>query len=382
MQKSIKKHLLINVMVSMIIVTTLVIAGTLFLQHQSINQHLAATFNKLPINRHIALSTEQSTQHLLDYQLAYNAIITFLITFPILSFIIWLIIDRSLAPLQRITKELSERPPLSLTPVDLQHAPQEIQPFMSSLNRLFERLTDAMEREKRFASDAAHELRTPLAVLSAQTQVALRAECEQERHEALMNIVTGVKRSGHVVHQLLTLSRMVPQATIQEPKIFDIKPLAAEMVADIVPQALTKDIEIELDAPDSTYTSGNAIAITILLRNLIDNAVRYSPPGGKTIVTTRDYPDDNRITLCVTDTGPGIPAELRERVFERFFRVDTSKASGSGLGLGIVKQIVKLHNGRIELRTPKASIPNAEGNPGLEFLIHFPRFVPEATSNE
>lgn len=396
MKLSIKTYLLVNLLLSVIIVSVLATFINLALKNHLANQRLD---NKLQqtttkINQYLSKHNSLSTfDHTTDTHLkqiiknnmlakasynkntilaATNDSLIMLISLPFLAIIIWIIVSRGLAPLNRAATEISNRAPTQLTPVDLDKIPAEIKPLIQELNDLFERLAETLEREKRFASDAAHELRTPLAILSTQTQIAIRAKTDEDRYEALAKIVSGVRRSGHIIHQLLTLSRMVPQASVEAPVIFNLGEPALEMVAELVPQALTKEIEIELDAPEPTYIKGNSVAISILLRNLIDNAMRYSPEEGLVIVSTRNLTEQNKVQLIVRDTGPGIPEELRERVFERFFRALGNKAAGSGLGLGIVKQIVKLHRGKITLRTPQDPENDPKANKGLEIVIEFP----------
>jgi two-component system sensor histidine kinase QseC len=215
-------------------------------------------------------------------------------------------------------------------------------------------LREGFEKEKRFTADAAHELRTPLAALSAQIQVALREETPEGRNRALLKVLAGVNRSTHVIQQLLTLSRMDPEASIQDPQAVNLAQQAAEVAAQLAPEAIAKNIELELLNPDSKASiMGNPTAIHILLRNLVDNAIRYSPENSFVKINIEE--NNNEVILTVMDNGPGIPEELRERVFERFFRVSGTKTTGSGLGLGIVMQIVKLHKAKIELLTPAHS---------------------------
>ena len=302
----------------------------------------------------------------LENRLTQDSTAIMLLTYPFLGLLIWIIVGRGLSPLKRIASEIEQRAPSYLQPVDSSSVPKEIQPIISALNQLFERLLDAFKREKRFTADAAHELRTPLAAIKAHAQVALKSKDSNELEHTLKKMVTSVTRSTHVVQQLLTLSRMVPEASINDPSHMSLETEVAEVAAQIVPGALEKDIEIELinEGLYKPYINGNPTAIAILARNLIDNAVRYSP-NGKTvrlvIKTTHKH-----VIFKVIDNGPGIPEELRKRVFERFYRSLGNEASGSGLGLSIVKQITKLHNAKIALNT-------APSGQGLEFMVTFPR---------
>lgn len=300
----------------------------------------------------------------LENQLTQDSILIMLITYPFLGLLIWIIVGRGLDTLKKVAREVSHRAPSFLEPVDAESVPTEIEPLVVELNSLFHRLQEAFDREKRFAADAAHELRTPLAALRTQTQVALRAETPEGRDEALRKVLEGVDRATHVVQQLLTLSRMLPQSQINEPTKIDMARVAADIAAQLVPVAITKNIDLELIAPDnSAFINGNVTSIGILIRNLVDNAIRYTPNGGD--VTIEVKKQDNNVVLNVIDSGPGIPKQLRDRVFERFFRVIGNKAPGSGLGLGIVQQIARLHAAEIQLLTP------ATGK-GLEFRIIFP----------
>jgi two-component system, OmpR family, sensor histidine kinase QseC len=300
------------------------------------------------------------------HRIAENSFYIMLLTYPISGLLIWVIVGWGFKSLQRITNEVSNRAPSYLEPVALHEAPIEIKPLIEELNSLFERLHEAFEREKRFAADAAHELRTPLAALKTQAQVVTKTTDENERKILLENLIHGVDRIVHIVQQLLTLSRLVPEAaSVYDVVEINLSKLSAEIIAQLVPMALEKNIEIELDAPEtSTIIRGNLTGLSILIRNLVDNAIRYTPENGSVRVEI-DQTDDY-IILRVIDTGPGIPEELRARVFERFYRVIGNNASGSGLGLAIVQQIAQLHQAIIKLKSPKSGR-------GLQFEVYFPR---------
>lgn len=299
----------------------------------------------------------------LEGRVTQDSIFIMLLTYPFLGLLIWIIVGRGLNSIKQVTGEIRQRAPSYLEPVDLEAVPAEIKPLVDELNKLFKRLREAFEREKRFAADAAHELRTPLAALKAQAQVAVKACSENEIRSALDKVIEGVDRSSHVVQQLLTLSRMVPQATIKEFEKVNIVSQAKEVIADLAPIALEKNTDIELIAPDTSVSiMGYPTAISILIRNLVDNAIRYTPGGSlvKVIINS----DETYVTLKVSDNGPGIPEELRGRVFERFFRVIGNKSTGSGLGLGIVQQIIETHDATIHLDSPPS-------HSGLEVTLTF-----------
>ncbi len=301
----------------------------------------------------------------LAHRIAQDDIYIMLLTYPIAGLLIWIIVGRGLRGIDRVAREVSHRMPNSLEPVDAATVPIEIKPLVIELNKLFLRLQQALEREKRFAGDAAHELRTPLAALKTQAQVALKTANDEERYAILSNVIAGVDRCTHVVQQLLTMSRLVPEAGILTDAIpVNLSKLASEIVAQLVPVAIEKQIDIELITNDQDYTvMGNVTALSILIRNLVDNAIRYTPNNSEIKVFVQS--DGEQVKLKVIDNGPGIPAELRARVFERFFRVLGNKSPGSGLGLAIVQQIAQLHNAHVKLGPP-------ELGHGLEVEVTFP----------
>jgi two-component system sensor histidine kinase QseC len=289
-----------------------------------------------------------------------------LITYPVFGLLVWVIISLALRSVTRVTSEISNRASTFLEPVQTNEIPVEIKPLVDELNQLLLRLKLAFERNKRFSADAAHELRTPLAALKTHLQVALKANSDSDRSKALQSVIESVDRSSHVVAQLLTLSRLGEEEALREVKPFDLHKLATEIIAYLAPSALEKDIEIELAPnPIKPIILGNDTAVGILIRNIVDNAIRYTPPHGEVKVTILEKSD--QIIFRVNDTGTGIPLELRERVLERFFRILGTKAFGSGLGLAIVHQISKLHHAHITLSTP----PNGTG---LQFEVAFPKY--------
>ena len=314
----------------------------------------------------VVVAEQYNFRNLIQDRVTKDSIFIMLVTYPLLGLFIWIIVGRGLQSLSKITYEVSHRALGYLEPFDIEPVPVEIRPLIEELNHLFFRLQDGFNREKRFAADAAHELRTPLAALRAQTQVALKAAGESERQIALQKVLTGVDRATHVMQQLLILSRMVPEAVIENIEIVDIARQATDVIVDLAPEAIKKQTEIELlVAPEKlAVIEGNTVAIGILIRNLVINAVRYTPEGSLVKVVIEEEPSN--IILKVIDNGPGIPEELRERVFERFFRIIGKKAHGSGLGLGIVQRIAELHQANIQLGSP-------ESGQGLEVTIIFPK---------
>lgn len=326
------------------------------------------TLHDAKTNYDVVVAGRYDIRDKLARNITINDINILLLTFPLSGLLIWFIIGKGLSSLTRIAQEVSHRAPNYLNAVNLQAIPLEIKPVIEELNKLLARLQQALEREQRFAADAAHELKTPLAALRTQAQVALQAHEGKAREAALEKLIKSVDRSSHIVQQLLTLSRLVPGAThIEGLTAVNLTKLTTELVAQLVPTALEKNIDIELNACQSNVIIiANNTALSILIRNLVDNAIRYTPEDGCVEVIIEE--EEDHVIFAVRDTGPGIPQELRTRVFERFFRVLGNKSPGSGLGLAIVQKIAKLHRATVELRTP----PNGKG---LEIRVKFNKIL-------
>lgn len=273
--------------------------------------------------------------------------IPMLVALPLLALFIWVGVGRSLKPLTRLAREVCSREPTRLEPVREVEAPEEIAPLINALNHLFDRLQQAFDNERRFTADAAHELRTPLAALRTQAEVALRARDDAGRAQALRQVLRGVDRATRLVEQLLTLARLDPETGLQQTAAVDLCAVTMETLAEQAGSAAQKQIELSLNEPCDGTINGHAASLAILLRNLVDNAIRYTPAGGSVAVSVRRA--GMQVVLEVADSGAGIPAEERQRVFDRFFRRAGSEGNGSGLGLSIVHRIVELHHGAIEL---------------------------------
>ncbi|MEP7183573.1 MAG: ATP-binding protein [Betaproteobacteria bacterium] len=295
---------------------------------------------------------------------AFHLLHPMLVALPLLALLIWLAIGRGLAPLDRLAHEVGVRAPDQLAPLDAAAAPRETQPLVSALNALFARVRATLDRERRFTADAAHELRTPLAAVKTQAQVAQGAHTPAERDRALAQVVAGVDRATRLVEQLLTLARIDPQERL--PAVADVELAAAALaaVSELGARAATKQITMRLDAPKPVTVRGDATMIEVLVRNLVDNALRYTQDGGA--VTVRVARDGATAVLAVADDGPGIPAAERGRVFERFYRIAGTGESGSGLGLSIVRRIVELHHAVVAL-------DDGPGGHGLTVEVRFVR---------
>lgn len=289
-----------------------------------------------------------------------------LLAFPLLALFIWVVVSRSLRPLQAISAEVASRVPGYLEPLKVKDAPEEIKPLVDEVNQLLLRLKQALDREKRFAADAAHELKTPLAALKAQVQLIVATSHDDDMTDQCQRLLRVVDRSNHMIEQLLTLSRIIPEEaeSFNDFAEIDIHKMATETLTLLVPAAVEKSIDIGLDCPDGPMKfTANAPMIGIMLRNLVDNALRYSPEHS--FVTVSLHKTTNHMVLSVVDNGPGIPPELRARVFERFYRVLGTNTQGTGLGLAIVQQIASLHQAQVTLGT------GPDGS-GLKVTVTFP----------
>jgi len=274
-------------------------------------------------------------------EIAESLLLPFAFALPLLGALLWLVVTQGVHPLKRLGKDIEQRSADNLSPLEAGDAPTEIAPLVDSLNRLFGRVGELRERERRFTADAAHELRTPLAALRAQAQVARAEEQAGERNRALDKVIAGCDRATRLVEQLLTLARLEPEEMKARRESCDLSRLARDVVADAVPFALERGVEIEFDAPAPLELAGAPDLLRILARNLVDNAVRYSPAGSTVSVRVSDR------TLAVFDQGPGVAPEERANLGQRFHRVLGSGQSGSGLGLSIVKRIAELHDASV-----------------------------------
>lgn len=265
----------------------------------------------------------------------------------VLGLLIRAAVTRALAPLEQVRGEIGQRGVLRLHALDSRGMPDEVAPLVDALNNLLVRLDQAMVGQRSFIADAAHELRTPLTAVKLQAQIARRAETGEERDAALAQLSLGVDRAAHLVDQLLGIARLEPEASQATftPVALDV--LIKRAVADFSAQAEANDIDLGVGACPSLILSGRAEGLRMMLDNLIDNALRYSPRGGRVDVELRE--SNGNAILTLRDTGPGIPAAERERVFERFQRLAGADIPGSGLGLAIVRRVVAMHGGAIRL---------------------------------
>ncbi|WP_231638139.1 ATP-binding protein [Piscinibacter sakaiensis] len=286
---------------------------------------------------------------------------------PLLALAMAGLASMTLRPLARVARDLRGRDEHTLAPLPEAGLPDELAPLVQALNQLLARLGRALDGQRAFVADAAHELRSPLTALTLQLAAVARAGDEPARRSALADLAAGIERSTHLVEQLLALARQEPGAVPAPDAPLDLAALAGEVLAQAVPQALARGATLDLQADAAVPLRGDAAALRLLLRNLVDNALRHGAPGGHVEVRVEADPAGGA-RLVVDDDGPGLPPAERTRVFDRFYRPAGTQAEGSGLGLAIVRGIAERHRARVVLDTaPRGGLraevrfPPAEG---------------------
>src|SRR5512137_2947910 len=291
------------------------------------------------------------------------------IVLPVAVVLVWFGLSRGLAPLAALQARIRAREPDDMSPIDPQAAPEEISPVVASFNELLERLSRNIQMQQRFLADAAHQMKTPLAGLRTQAELALRETDPQQLKRSLRQIATSTERATHLINQLLSLARAEHQST--DPARFEVvelNALARSVVQELVPDAISRRVDLGFERAEQP---GRIVGVPLLLRelvlNLVDNGLRYTPEGGS--VTLRIRRADDAAFIDVEDTGPGIPEVERTRVFDRFYRILGTNVDGSGLGLAIVREIVERHEGSINIGTSPSSKDTAL--PGTLISIEF-----------
>ncbi len=287
---------------------------------------------------------------------------------PLLMLAVWWGVSRSLAPVERVRRQLARRQADDLSPVSDAALPDEVQPLVTELNLLFERVQGAFAAQQHFVADAAHELRSPLAALRLQLQGLQRASDDGARAVAVERLSAGIDRATRLVEQLLTLARQEASAAGPTPsEAVDLRAVAQLALADVAPAAQARDMDMGLLDSDPAPIPGRPEALRMLVRNLLDNAVKYTPEGGQVDLQIQRAAD-GALELVVEDSGPGIPPEHRERVMQRFVRETSDSAPGSGLGLAIVQAIAQAHGASVGLdASPRLG--------GLRVTVRFPGAV-------
>lgn len=304
-------------------------------------------------------------------EIAWHLLLPIAFGLPLLGLALGAFVVVAFRPLKQLADSIAAQAPERLQPIALSTAPREIVPILERLNLLFTRVTRTQEDERRFTADAAHELRTPLAVMQTHAEVASAATDEKTRRHALDNLVSGSRRAARLLDQLLTLARLDAQAgltdRLPEKEPCDLRALLIETVALLAPAAIEKGIELEVEEnaadADNAILNGAPMLLQVLVRNLVDNAISYTPSGGSIVVGLRS--SGGEISLSVDDSGPGIPAEKRGEAMARFRRLDESGEEGHGLGLSIVARIAELHGAQFRLES-SATLG------GLSALVDFP----------
>lgn len=285
---------------------------------------------------------------------------------PLMALAVWWVVGRTLQPVAAAAREVGALDAQALTPLDESAPlPNEIAPLRAALNALIRRVSEAFDNERRFTADAAHELRTPLAALKVQAQVALRAQADDSRQRALTQVIVGVDRMTHLVEQLLTLARVDPARQEATPQSLDPSGIIEDVCAELLPHARRQGQSLAVDVAPGCMIAVTAAWLQIALRNLVDNALRYAGEGAH--IEVRLARTHLGCTLSVADNGPGVSPELRSQLSARFVRGEAD-SEGCGLGLSIVARIAALSHARLELGD---GLPRADGGYGFAATLQF-----------
>lgn len=285
-----------------------------------------------------------------------------LLALPVLALLVWFSVGQGLRPMKTLSQALARRDAHNLAPVELKNVPVEAQALVQSLNLLLQRLAQSIDRERAFTADAAHELRTPLAAIKVQAEVALAASDETARRHAIGQVIAGVNRTTRLAQQLLLLARL-EQPDAAETQAVDLGEVAADSVARFADDAIRKGMEPELSAAPGCMMQAHPVALAMLVDNLLDNAVKYGRAGGNIAVSVQR--EGGQLVLSVRDDGTGVAAQDLPRLAGRFFRVAGSNVEGSGLGLSLVERIARQYGGALEFG------PGLNGK-GLGVTVRFP----------
>ncbi|HSV79714.1 MAG TPA: sensor histidine kinase N-terminal domain-containing protein [Ramlibacter sp.] len=321
---------------------------------------------RAPLVRVQVAETENKRSRL-AWEMVANVVVPQLLLILIAAAIVWIGVSRGLEPLQRLRRAVSDRSHLDLSPIDTHNVPGEVRPLVDEVNDLMARLGKTFDFQNRFVADAAHQLKTPVSGLKAQIELALRESDPERVRHSLAQLYISADRLSRLVRQLLSLARNEPGAldTVQLQPL-DLNAFALEVGMDWVPHALKRDIDLGFEgAEQPLMIAADRDRLRELINNLIDNAIRYSEPGGRvTVQASATGPD--RCQLAISDDGPAIPVAERDRIFERFHRLLGTQEDGSGLGLAIVSEIATLHGAQITLEKDTDGVGNT-------FSVIFPK---------
>ena len=282
-------------------------------------------------------------------QLALRAVLPVALLAPVLMLIVWWVVGRAIGPIERVRRQVAARRPDDLAPLPTAGLPAEVRPLVGEMNGLLTRLSAAWDALTHFTADAAHELRSPLAALRLQAQSLQRAPDDATRAIATERLLAGIDRATRLVEQLLALARQEGAARDAPRTPVDLVALAHAAADDARPEALRRAVALALDAPAPAMVQGQPEALAVLLRNLLDNALRHTPEGGQVRVQVVPAAQGAGPVLAVDDSGPGIAPEDRDRVLARFYRVPGTPGHGSGLGLAIVAAVAERHGARLHI---------------------------------
>mgnify|MGYP006266688477 CR=1 FL=1 len=310
----------------------------------------------------LQVAQPQSLRHRMATDIAVKAMAPILAIIPIGGVIIWLLIGYGLSPLRTVTREVESRDPASLRLIEATKLPTEVAPLVISLNALLGRLERALKSEREFIAEASHELRTPVTALRLQLELLETASTADEREESIQDLKQGVERISRLIEQILTLARLDPE-NIGKPSNIDLTALVHEISQNLAHIVASKSIEFKISTEDRIVASCDLASATALIRNILDNALRYTPENGT--VSLLLSMKNSMPQIQITDNGPGIPLEIREKVFSRFFRANhETDTTGTGLGLAIARRAAERLGATLELQ-------DGPSGKGLIVLITF-----------
>jgi two-component system OmpR family sensor kinase/two-component system sensor histidine kinase QseC len=325
------------------------------------------TFSVASRDRVIQVAQPLQTRRRLAAGAALRSVAPLLVIAPAMALLVWWLAARTLAPLRRVAEGVRARDEQSLQPLPTAGLPDEVAPLVAALNGLLQRLGTSLGAQRAFVADAAHELRSPLTALKLQMQLLRRAPDDAARAAAVDALNDGIDRAARLVEQLLTLARAEPGAPLAAFAPVDLGEVARTALAETVPFAQTRGTTLALHAEAPVRVEGDAAALTIMVRNLVDNAVRYAPAGARVDVSVGE--EGGAGWLRVDDSGPGIPADERARVFDRFYRHAPGNEAGTGLGLAIVRSMADRHHASVALADSPLD--------GLRVELRFPAAIPD-----
>jgi two-component system OmpR family sensor kinase len=292
---------------------------------------------------------------------ALYTLLPFAVLAPCLMLVIAIVVWQSLRPMTELAGQLDARRSDDLGKLSPEGTPRELHPFIASINRLLERIQALMEQQRRFVADAAHELRTPITAISLQAENLSQAELPPDSLERLAALKSGARRTAHLLEQLLAQARYDMDRRLEAP-VTSLDRCAKEVVADFVSPATDRGVDLGFEIIEPASVRGEPAMLSSVVHNLIDNALRHTPQGGRVDIGV--YREGPNVILQIEDTGPGIPASDLERVFEPFVRGSRPTEEGTGLGLSIVKRIVERLQGTVKLE----NVPKS----GLRVTVAFP----------